>query len=276
MLSSRILTRPLMTARNAYRYEGQFCDFYDSIPACAERPDHDFYVGYARAAKGPTLELGCGTGRILIPTAAAGCRIVGLDFAPSMLNRCAEKLRQQLPEIQKRVRLVRGDMTRFSLHKKFALVTIPFRGFQHLQTVKEQLACLGCVRRHLRPGGLLVFDLLRTSPQYSEDRKWHKEIAFGGEVALADGRKFRVTSRVGEFHPVEQYNDLDMIFYLTHPGGKKERIVDSFPFRYVFRFEAEHLLARSGFRIARLFGEFSKAPVTEDSVDLIFVAQSAV
>ena len=265
-----------MTAARIYRFDGQFCEFYDSIAACTDRHDLDFYLGCARAAKGPILELGCGTGRILIPTAAAGYDITGLDFAPTMLSRCAEKLRQQPPEIQKRARLIRADMTRFNLHKKFALITIPYRSMQHLPTVKHQLACLACARRHLLPGGSLVFDLLRTSPQYSEDRKWQKEIAFGNEMTFPDGTKLRLTSRVADFHPTEQYNVLEMIFYVTHPDGRKQRIVDSFPFRYIFRIEAEHLLARSGFRLVRQFGSFRKTPVIEDSVDLILVARKDV
>lgn len=262
-----------MSPKYSFHYDGPLCDLYDSIPTCARRPDRDFYVRYARAAQGPILELGCGTGRILIPTAEAGCTIVGLDLSRPMLAKCAERLRQQPWKIQRRARIVRGDMTRFALGRTFALVTIPFRGFQHLLTAQEQLACLRCVNRHLRPGGKLILDLLRTSPEATEDPHWQKEVMIGGEVEMPDGRKFRVTSRVAKFHPLEQYNDLDTIFYVTYPGGRKQRVVQTFPFRYIFRFEAEHLLARSGFRVTHVFGSFAKTPLKKNSGSLILVAE---
>jgi SAM-dependent methyltransferase len=262
-----------MSSNGTFRYDGLFCDLYDCIPCCAKRPDHEFYVSYARAANGPTLELGCGTGRLLIRTAAAGCSVVGLDLSPAMLAKSAEKLQRHPQKTQKRAQLVRGDMTRFQLGRMFGLVTIPYRGFQHLLTVKEQLSCLRCVNRHLRFGGRLILDLLHAAPEETGNPRWHKEVLIAQKVQMPDGRKFRVTSRVAEFHPLGQYNDLETIFYVTHPDGRKQRVVQTFPFRYVFRFEAEHLLARCGFRVARLFGSFSKIPLRKGSRDLIIVAE---
>ncbi len=66
-------------------------DFYDSMYDHLPRRDIEFFVDYAKKAGGKTLELGCGTGRVLIPTAAAGCEITGLDFSPYMLQKCRKK-----------------------------------------------------------------------------------------------------------------------------------------------------------------------------------------
>ena len=117
-------------------------ELYDFDPFYAERPDVDFYVDLAGSAEGKVLELGCGTGRILIPTAAAGCEIVGLDISNPMLAKCREKLQRQPKKVQKRVRLAQGDMSSFDLKETFALVTAPFRSFQHLISVEEQISCL--------------------------------------------------------------------------------------------------------------------------------------
>jgi len=102
-------------------YEDQafVAELYDHIPGYAGRPDLDFYLDYARAAEGKILELGCGTGRLLIPIAAAGCEIVGLDLSEHMLTRCREKLRDQPSEVQARARIVQGNMTHFHLEEKF-------------------------------------------------------------------------------------------------------------------------------------------------------------
>jgi SAM-dependent methyltransferase len=255
------------------RYERLLCEFYDFIPPCASRPDRAFFVGFSRAAKGPTLELGCGTGRLLIPTAAAGCSTVGLDLSPSMLKRCRQRLRRQPRKVQKRVRLIQGNMAAFDLGERFALVTIPYRGFQHLLTVKEQLACLRRVRRHLLPGGKLILDLFQTPAALIGDPECLQESDVAPEVKMPDGRKFRMTSRVAAFHPLQQYNDFETIFYVTHPGRRRERVVQKLPLRYLFRFEAEHLLARCGFRTVNVFGDFNKTRLKKKSIHMLIVAE---
>ena len=78
------------------------------------------------------LELGCGTGRVLIPTAVGGCDITGLDLSPDMSSVCQEKLGREPQDVRKRVRLIRGNMTAFETGEVYSLVTIPFRPFQHL------------------------------------------------------------------------------------------------------------------------------------------------
>jgi SAM-dependent methyltransferase len=97
-------------------------EYYDAIPLYANRADIDFYVKCGKQAAGPILELGCGTGRILIPTAAAGCEIAGLDISEAMLNRCREKLAGQPKEVHERARLVQGSMVKFDVGGEFKLV----------------------------------------------------------------------------------------------------------------------------------------------------------
>jgi len=256
-------------------YENQpfIAEYYDFIPGYSERPDLDFYLDFSRSVGGKILELGCGTGRILIPIAAAGCQIVGLDLSRYMLAKCQEKLRNQPEEVQKRVRLVCGNMINFELRETFSLIITPFRSFQHLVSVGEQLACLRCVNRHLTIKGRLILDLFQVDPRRMYDPVYTKESEDFSEIKLPDGRKFRRSHRIVAFHRAEQYNVIEMIFYVTYPNGRTERLVQAFPFRYFFRYEVEHLLARSGFRVVNLFGNFDKSLLTDDSPEMIFVAE---
>ena len=64
-----------------------------------------------------------------------------------------------------------------------------------------------------------------------------------------------------------------MLYYLTHPDGREERLVHAFPFRWMFRYEVEHLLARCGFRVAALYGDFDRSPFGDDSPQMVFVAE---
>jgi SAM-dependent methyltransferase len=247
--------------------------YYDYLPVVSGRRDVEFFLAYARAAGGPVLELGCGTGRVLIPVAAEGCRIVGLDVSELMLKQCRAKTQSQPREVQERIRLVQGDMTNFDLGEVFHLVTLPFRPFQHLLSVSEQLACLGCVCRHLVPGGKLILDLFHTDARRMHDPVFRQESSPHPDVTLPDGTRVRLAERIAAFHLAEQYNEVELIYYVTHPDGQSERLVNAFPVRYFFRYEVEHLLVRSGFRVAELFGNYDKSPLQDDSPEMIFVAE---
>jgi SAM-dependent methyltransferase len=255
-------------------YEDQafVAELYDHIPGYAGRSDLDFYLDYARSAEGKILELGCGTGRLLIPIAAAGHEIVGLDLSAYMLAKCREKLQGQPEEVQERVRIVQGSMTCFDLGETFVLVTVPFRTFQHLLSVAEQVACLGCVNRHLAAGGKLILDLFQVDLRYLVDPASAEQREDPVGVELPGGRTLRRAHRLAAWHPVEQYNDVEIIYHVTHPDGRIEQLVQAFPIRYFFRYEVEHLLACCGFRVAGLFGNFDRSPLKYDSPEMIFVA----
>ncbi len=236
-------------------------------------PDVEFFVDSARQAGGRTLELGCGTGRVLVPTAIAGCQITGLDRSEPMLDQCRKKVAGQSEAVQHRVRLVQGDMTAFQTGETYSLVTIPFRAFQHLITVDQQKACLGCVHRSLATAGRLVIDVFNPRFDRLFDPKYAEEKDDFAEFTLADGRRFRRTSRTAAFHRDQQYNDIEMIYYVTHADGHTERTVQALPMRYCFRYEMEHLLELCNFRVVDLFGDFNRSAYAPDSPEMIFVAE---
>jgi SAM-dependent methyltransferase len=256
-------------------YPPSLAEFYDAIPLYRDRRDIEFYVALARESGGPVLELGCGTGRVLLPTARAGIEIVGLDCSAAMLERCRVKLRAERDDVRQRVHLLRGDMAAFALGRRFALITTPFRSFQHLLRVDEQLACLAAARRQLAPGGRLVLEVFHPRPAALHDPAWTEEREDVPETRLEDGRTFRRAVRIAAFHRAEQVNDVEMVFYITHPDGRSERVAERFPMRYCFRFELEHLLTRAGFQVESLFGGFDRVPFADDSHDIIFIARSA-
>ena len=259
---------------SAPEYSALFAEFYDHTPLYRTRADIPFYVEEARRA-GSVLELGCGSGRILIPTAAAGVPITGLDLSDAMLARCREKLAAQPPDVRARAKLVHASMTGFDLAEKFALVTTPFRAFQHLISMDDQLACLRCVHRHLAPGGRLILDMFQVLPAaLCGDPDWTREREDTPETKLPDGRTFRRCARITSFNRREQMNEVEFIIYLTYPDGRTERHTEAFPFRYFFPKEIEHLLARAGFRVAAIYGNFDRAPLANDSPEMLTIAEA--
>jgi SAM-dependent methyltransferase len=249
-------------------------DLYDYVAPYRERPDLNFYVEAARESGGPVLEVGCGTGRVLIPTARAGIRITGLDLSPQMLEVCRDRLRQEPEEVQERVRLVQADMRLFDLGATFALATIPFRPFQHLTTVADQMSCLSTIRRHLSDNGRLILDVFNPSLDALVRDNLGQELAEEPPFTTPDGRRVVRRHKVVSRDPFNQISNVELIYYVTHSDGREERYVQAFPMRHLFRFEAEHLLARCGFEVEQLYGDFDRSPYgTKYPGELIFVAR---
>jgi len=235
-------------------------ELYDYVVPYRERQDVSFFIDAAKESGGPVLEIGCGTGRVLIPIARAGVEIVGLDLSPQMLAVCRRHLAGEAAAVRARVELRQGDMRRFQLGRTFPLITIPFRPFQHLIDVEDQMACLQAIRRHLTPDGRLILDLFNPSIDALASLKESEEI--GDEPAFTTPEGLDVVRRHASVRHdrFNQINYIELIYYVTHPDGRKERIVHSFPMRYLYRFEAEHLLARCGFEIEHLYASYDKAP----------------
>jgi SAM-dependent methyltransferase len=249
-------------------------DLYDWVVPYRERPDISFFVEAARDAGSPVVEIGCGTGRVIIPSARAGIDVVGLDASPQMLDVCRERLRQEHVAVQSRVELVQADMRAFELGRQFTLATLPFRPFQHLITVKEQLECLMCIRRHLIEGGRLVLDLFNPSLEALANRQEGQEVGDEPEFSTPDGRRVVRRHRTVAHDRFTQVSEVELIYYVTHPDGREERLVHAFPMRYLFRFEVEHLLVRCGFDVEQLYADFDKGAYgSRYPGELIFVAR---
>src|ERR1700730_2175814 len=135
-----------MSAAGGYDEYVFIADLYDHVAPSRDRADIGFFVEAAKDVGGQVLEVGCGTGRVLIPTARAGVEVVGLDLSPHMLGVCRKRLENESRAVQSRIQLVQADMREFSLPQTFSLTTVPFRPFQHLTTVSDQLSCLQLIR----------------------------------------------------------------------------------------------------------------------------------
>ncbi|MFL5541127.1 MAG: class I SAM-dependent methyltransferase [Longimicrobiaceae bacterium] len=248
---------------------------YDSVPAYAARRDVEFYLAEAERRGGSVLELGCGTGRILLPIARAGRAVAGLDGSAEMLARLREKLRGEPEEVRRRVTLHQGDVRGFDLGARFDLVIAPFRIIQHQVTIDDQLAFLDAVARHLAPGGRFVFDAF--NPNFSAlvaaDGTEHDDTP---ERELPDGRRFRRTARVRRVRWIDQVSEVELIYYLADgPGAPWRRYVQAFEMRWFLRAELVHLLARAGFRVVSIDGDFGGEPLEDGSPELLVRAERA-
>lgn len=125
--------------------------------------DIEFYVSLAREAPGPVVELGVGTGRIAVPTAAAGVAVIGVDSSPGMLEVC--RLYAEEKGVAELLDLRLGDLREPPVEERVHLVTCPFRSLLHLHTDEDRLAALRAVRELLLPGGRFAFDVFAPSSE---------------------------------------------------------------------------------------------------------------
>jgi SAM-dependent methyltransferase len=255
-----------MPSQTGYDAHPELPELYDHIPMYNSRSDVNFYVDLCREM-GDVLELGCGTGRVLVTAAQAGCTVTGLDNSEHMLARCRAKMDGLCMLVRDRITLVQADITNFQLARTFKLAIVPFRPIQHLATTQEQLSFLRCVQQHLQPGGRLVFDVFNPDLGLLAAPINPDEIEDTPELTLPDGRRLRRSFRMLQKRYADQCTDCELIYYLD---GRP--IIQSLTMRYFFRFELEHLLARSGFELTTLYGGFDATPFADDSPEMIFIA----
>lgn len=209
--------------------------------------DAAFYRSLALEQGGPVLELGCGSGRVLLPIAREGILCVGLDASRAMLEAFRRK------DAPSNVALVLGRMQRFDLSpERFPLIYSAFRAFQHLLTVEDQLECLGNVRRHLAPGGLFAFDVF--APKLERVAMTDEPEAEDVRFPL-DGDEIVRFARVRR-NLVEQTMEVTFRYDRRRDGRTVDSREARFRMRYFFRYELEHLLARAGFSRIEFFGGY--------------------
>ena len=228
-------------------YDELIAQTYDAVYTRLRDPSGDiaFYRDLAVESGGPVLELGCGTGRTLLPVARAGIACVGLDASPAMLR----VLRTKSPDVE----AVHGDMRAFELGSVFRLVTAPFRAFSHLLDVDAQLACLACVQRHLAPGGAFAFDVF--DPRL--------DVLALGEIPESFPVIFEHQGREMRRWETVRFDATRQILRVTFrfDGGPPELTgMAEVQMRWFYRYEVEHLLARAGFGATTFHGGFDRRP----------------
>ncbi len=229
----------------------------------------DFYVDLARQARGPILDITCGTGRILLPCLQAGAEGDGLDLHKPMLD----TLRKKADALHLTPQLYQADMSDFQLPRRYALIMITFNAFIHNLTQEAQIRCLDLCRQHLLPGGLLAFDTFFPGLAYvsmpEKVRVLEVEMRHpqtGLPLRLYDTRTL---NRVEQTQ--HSINEVEML----HGDGTIETIHRSeFLTRYVYREEMKLLLRVAGFRQWDLFGGFDRRPLTQETDNMIVLARA--
>jgi SAM-dependent methyltransferase len=244
-----------------------YARFYDLDFGEADA-DLFMYQQFASRCGSPILELGCGTGRVLLPLARQGYEITGVDLSQPMLEMARRKVAAE--NLSELVTLSQQDMRELELAGRFNMAFAAINSFMHLLNTDDQLAALARIRHHLNPGGLLLLDLF--NPDLS------RLLEARGQVGLAKVMTDPDTGhRLMRFHSDkvdlgQQTIHVTFVMDELDAEGSLKRTLFPFSIRYLFRFELELLLRHAGFEVEAIYGSYDLDEYSGDSPKMIAVA----
>jgi SAM-dependent methyltransferase len=205
----------------------------------------------------------------------AGCDVAGIDISPHMLALTREKLDAE-DRTAGTARLVHADMRDFELSEGdsgFDLAILAVKSFAYLTEHDDQLRCLRTIAAHLRPGGLLAIDFMHPRPEW----------VGAAAGSMRDDLLQRVPSRGFTLSRVESVVSTDLARQvrvirsayevIDDRGAVIEKRFVEWPYRWTYRFEAEHLLERAGLGVEAVYGGYQREPFTSDSAAMMFLAR---
>jgi SAM-dependent methyltransferase len=210
--------------------------YYDDwIPPDAG--DVEFYVEAARRCDGPVVELGPGTGRVTLPLARAGVRVIGVDWSAQMLEICRRRAAEEgvAEELDLRV----GDFRRPPVQERVGLVICPFRSFMHLPSDADRREALRAVHRMLQPRGQFIFDVF-APPADEDDPERSQWVERGATVAERD--------------------EIDWARRVVHVFLRTESGTMEIELAWLDRVEWRALLSDTGFEVHACYGWFDLRP----------------
>jgi len=236
--------------RSAEMYDGKFAWFVEDVP---------YYHRLALETAGPVLELGCGTGRVTLPLARAGIKMVGLDASAAMRGAArARAAAEKLP-----AEFFAGDFRSFSLGRRFPLILFPFNGLAHLLDDRDLFSGLAAIEAHLAPGGRLALDLPNPRPHLltgNDDRVFMSyENAAGERVEIWERSQYDRVNRQSKVR-------------WRHVSAAGEE-VEELTLRVFFPDELISRLRRAGFATERRYGDYDGRAFTPDSPQQLIVCR---
>ena len=237
--------------------------------------DIEWYCQKAIASRGPVLELGAGTGRIVIPVAETGIHVTAVDLDLRMTERLRRKVAALPQNLQSRIAIHQADMRSFVLPDRYALVMIPFRAFLHNLTWDDQLAALERAYEHLKPGGELALNVFHPSLAFMSANAgayagvWRahapRALPGGGFVVFSDTTRYdTVKQRLVSLIRTEEF-DRDGALVRTH--------MMNLELAYLYQSDIVRLLDHAGFELIRISGDFKGRPFERDGDELVVEAR---
>jgi len=230
----------------------QYYDLNPDVPS-----DVPFYTALVPSPGASILELGCGTGRVLVPLAYRCGYIHGIDRSEAMLARCRDKLRQAKTPVTK-AQITLGDITDFALGRTFDLIIAPYRVLQNLETDAEVHGLFRCLHTHLSARGSCVLNVFKPmwGPQELR-RAWVTEQETFCWAVPVEGGRVTCHDRRAHIHPDRLILYPELIWRRYRHETMVDEAVLKIPMRCYYPDEFSTLITEHGFRMVDRWGGYS-------------------
>jgi len=229
--------------------------------------DAAFYASLAEESPGPVLEVGCGTGRLLLPLAQAGRPVIGIDVSAAMLRRARSRIAGS--DAAARVGLVQADVHHMPL-RGAGLAIMALNTLCHLAGLGEQEAALAGVHSALATGGMLAVDV--PNPHLDLGSRPNGVVTLEAVHEGIDGTTFEWS--VSDCDIADQTMNVRLIWDTCDRVGALRRQSRCYSLRLLYRFELELLLRAAGFREVQVLGDFDGGEYRADSPRMIALARA--
>lgn len=248
--------------RVARLYDAENADKTDDLP---------LYSELARAHPGAILDVGCGTGRVLLHLAREGHPVQGIDKDRAMLERLQRKL-ERLPGLPHQPSVTQADVLAHEFDMRFALILLSYNCLMHFHEQDSQLALLGKLRGWLAQDGLLVIDLPNAGPAFAAPDTGATTL----ERTFLDPETGHLVmlQSVSFIDRARQLLFVDWIYDAIDSEGVVTRLLAPHKLRYFFLAELRLLLERCGFELAAVYGDAERAQYSADSERMIVFAHA--
>lgn len=237
-------------------YRGLVAEAYDLWFGAEPFPDQAFFETRLRAAAPPALEIGCGTGRLLLPFLRDGLAVEGVDPSEAMLAIC----RRKAAALGLAPVLHRQHVQRLALPGRYGAIYVPAGSFQILSRREEAREALRRLRAHLAPGGELLLALAVPWRDFGEDGRWRLRRS-------AERPEDGATVVIHECTRSDRHDQLQRLWLrleVWKEGALVHQELRAYAMRWYHPHEAALLLEREGFREVEVRRGFEAAPVAGD------------
>ena len=242
-------------------FRTEVAKYYDCSPM--QPDDVEFYKSRLPSPDSTVLELGCGTGRVLVPLMEHCSYIHGIDVSEAMLALCRKKL-QALSASKKRCIVQPGNITDLNLGGSFDLITAPFRVFQNLETDDEVNGFFQTVKNHMAPGATCILTAFRPSlDREALAVEWARgEEILSWEAPIEGGRVTCHERRKGA-DPEKQVAYTDLVYRRYRGEQLEDEAVLNLLMRYYYPDEFAAIIENHGFQIVNRWGGYAGEPYGE-------------
>lgn len=254
-----------------YEYHGMLAQNWDLFRGdTSQWEDRNFYVKIIRENGQPVLDVGCGTGRLLLDYLSQGIDIDGVDLSPEMLALC----RKKAEAMQLSPRLYEADMLTMHLPRLYQTIIVPSSSFQLVLNPEAARKVLQNLYDHLQVDGSLVMPFMRLWKKGDPlEIDWHLS---GEKLKSTDGATIRRWSK-SRFDRVSQLEHTETRFEVLREGAviESEYHEQSPATREYSQEQAYELFLKTGFVNLSVYHGFTRRPASKDEEIFTIVAQKS-